>query len=73
MGGIETSCRARLVARQVKEKGVERISALTPPLEATRSVVSMAAAGIPGQWSVDWGLVWVFRNVRMVLKAVHSG
>ena len=45
--------RSRLVARQMKKKGVERIFAGTPALEAIRSVISMAAAEC-GEWTPGW-------------------
>ncbi len=40
--------RARLVARQMRHQGVESIFAPTPPLEAIRTVLSLAASQLPG-------------------------
>jgi len=40
--------RARLVARQMRHQGVESIFAPTPPLEAIRTVLSLAATRLPG-------------------------
>ena len=41
--------RARLVARQIRHQGVESIFAPTPPLEAIRTVCSIAATQFPGE------------------------
>ena len=40
--------RARLVARQIRHAGIESIFAPTPPLEAVRTVLSLAATRLPG-------------------------
>jgi len=40
--------RARLVARQIRHAGIESVFAPTPPLEAVRTVLSMAATKLPG-------------------------
>ena len=39
--------RSRLVARQIRQAGEDAIFAPTPPLEALRSVLSMAATDLP--------------------------
>ena len=41
--------RSRLVARQIRQAGEDAIFAPTPPLEALRSVLSMAATDFPDQ------------------------
>ena len=39
--------RSRLVARQIRQAGEDAIFAPTPPLEALRSIISMAATDMP--------------------------
>ena len=41
--------RSRLVARQIRQAGEDAIFAPTPPLEALRSVLSMATTDFPGR------------------------
>ena len=41
--------RSRLVARQIRQAGEEAIFAPTPPLEALRSIISIAATDFPGK------------------------
>ena len=41
--------RSRLVARQIRQAGEEAIFAHTPPLEALRTVISLAATDMPGR------------------------
>ena len=50
---LQVNYRSRLVARQVRKKGIESIFAPTPPLEALRSVLGLAATNIEGQWQVE--------------------
>ena len=45
---IQTNYRARLVARQIRHQGTESIFAPTPPLEAIRTVLSLAGTHLPG-------------------------
>jgi hypothetical protein len=45
----EPNIRSRLVARQIRHAGEDAIFAPTPPLEALRSVLSMATTDFPGQ------------------------
>ena len=40
---------SRLVARQIRQAGEDAIFAPTPPLEALRSIISMAATDMPGR------------------------
>ena len=46
---IVPNVRARLVAREMKNAGDEAIFAPTPPLEALRTVLSLAVTQLPGQ------------------------
>ena len=46
---VNPNIRSRLVARQIRQAGEEAIFAPTPPLEALRSILSMAATDMPGQ------------------------
>jgi len=46
---VNPNIRSRLVARQIRQAGEEAIFAPTPPLEALRSIISMAATDMPGQ------------------------
>ena len=41
--------RSRLVARQIRGPGQEAVFAPTPPLEALRTVLSLAATDLPGR------------------------
>ena len=41
--------RSRLVARQIRQAGEDAISAPTPPLEALRSILSLATTDFPGK------------------------
>ena len=50
---VHVNYRSRLVARQIKTKGTESIFAGIPPLQAIRSVVSMAATAC-GSWKPVW-------------------
>ena len=45
----QPNIRSRLVARQIRQAGEEAIFAPTPPLEALRSVISLAATDCPGR------------------------
>lgn len=51
---VEPNHRPRLVARQIRHKGVEGIFAGTPPLEAVRTVISLAATGMGNDWEITW-------------------
>ena len=46
---LNPNVRSRLVARQIRQAGEEAIFAPTPPLEALRSNISMAATDLPGR------------------------
>ena len=46
---VNPNVRSRLVARQIRQAGEEAIFAPTPPLEALRSVLSMATTDFPGR------------------------
>jgi hypothetical protein len=46
---INPNVRSRLVARQIRQAGEEAIFAPTPPLEALRSIISIAATDLPGR------------------------
>ena len=46
---LNPNMRSRLVARQIRQAGEEAIFAPTPPLEALRSIISMAATDLPGR------------------------
>ena len=46
---LNPNMRSRLVARQIRLAGEEAIFAPTPPLEALRSIISMAATDLPGR------------------------
>ena len=41
--------RSHLVARRIRQAGEEAMFAPTPPLEALRSIISMAATDLPGR------------------------
>ena len=41
--------RSRLVARQIRQAGEDAIFAPTPPLEALRQIISLAATDMPGR------------------------
>ena len=49
--GLNPNVSSRLVARQIHQAGEEAIFAPTPPLEALKSIISMAATDLPG-WSL---------------------
>ena len=46
---MNPNVRSRLVARQIRQAGEDAIFAPTPPLEALRSILSMATTDFPGQ------------------------
>ena len=46
---VNPNVRSRLVARQIRHAGEEAIFAPTHPLEALRSISSMAASDLPGR------------------------
>ena len=46
---LNPNMRSRLVARQIRQAGDEAVFAPTPPLEALRSIISMAATDLPGK------------------------
>ena len=46
---LNPNVRSRLVARQIRQAGEEAIFAPTPPLEALRSIISIAATDFPGR------------------------
>ena len=46
---LNPNVRSRLVARQIRQAGEEAIFAPTPPLEALRCIISMAATDLPGR------------------------
>ena len=46
---VEPNIRSRLVARQIRPAGQEAVFAPTPPLEALRTVLSLAATDLPGR------------------------
>ena len=46
---VNPNIRSRLVARQIRPPGQEAVFAPTPPLEALRTVLSLAATDLPGR------------------------
>ena len=46
---VSPNIQSRLVARQIRQAGEEAIFAPTPPLEALRSIISLAATDLPGR------------------------
>ena len=46
---VNPNIRSRLVARQIRQAGEDAIFAPTPPLEALRSILSMATTDFPGR------------------------
>ena len=46
---VNPDVRSRLVARQIRQPGEERIFARTSPLESLRTILSLAATDIPGR------------------------
>ena len=46
---LNPNVRLRFVATQIQQAGEEAIFAPTPPLEALRSIISMAATDLPGR------------------------
>ena len=51
---VNINYRGRLVARQMEKKGTDSVFALIPPLEVARGALSLASAGVEGQWKVNW-------------------
>ena len=50
----EPKIRSRLVARELRAPGTESIFAPTPPLEALRTVLSLACTNLPGDSAKLW-------------------
>ena len=46
---VNPNARLRLVARRIRQAGEEAIFAPTPPLEALRIIISVAATDLPGR------------------------
>ena len=46
--------RSRLVAREIRAPGTESVFAPTPPLEALRTIISMATTKLPGDSWKNW-------------------
>ena len=47
--------RSRLVAREIRPPGCESVFAPTPPLEALRTVLSLACTKLTGEHWKQWG------------------
>ena len=46
---VNPNIRLRLAVRQIRQAGEEAVFAMTPPLEALRSIISLAATDLPGR------------------------